>query len=319
MQPIPTLRDVADATGVSVATVSMVLRGVGRISPETRARVHAKAAEMGYRRDPRAVALREGRSRLVAIVMAAYRDAAEARAFSAYWSDAVNECALGLAERGYAVVLVPPNHIDILERVAVDLALVADAVVDDGIAEQLRALGIPLASGVDGSGPGIHIEHDSEGMMGAAMRWLRAQGCARLLMLARTEGAVVSDANVAAFTRACAEAGQDFVVERCGFSAEDVTAAYERGLAQGCDGVLSMVAGQSALTGFAQAGGLMLPGTLPTVFYEDVRAVPSPAVAVLTVSPESLGRVSAQAVADYLDSSRTAESRVRLPFSLLTV
>jgi len=315
---MPTMRDVAAASGVSIATVSMVLRGVGRVAPETRARVHAKAAEMGYRRDPRGVALREGRSRLVAIVMAAYRDADEARAFSAYWSDAVNECALGLAERGYGVVLVPPGHVDILERVAVDVALIADGATDDGISEQLTALGVPLSSGTDGSGPGVSIEHDSPGMMTAAMQWLREQGSSRILLIARTKGVVVSDANVEAFQQACEAAGQDFDVQRCGFTAEEVAAAYQRGLSHGCDGVLSLISGQAALTALAKDAGLPLPGAVPTIFYEDARATASAGVAVLTVSPESLGRATSQALADYLDSSRTVRRRVLLPFTLLT-
>lgn len=43
-----TLRDIANATGVSVATVSLVLNGRSGISDETRERVLAVAAELGY-------------------------------------------------------------------------------------------------------------------------------------------------------------------------------------------------------------------------------------------------------------------------------
>jgi LacI family transcriptional regulator len=49
----PTLRDLARAAGVSVATVSMALRNDPRVHPETRGRIHTLAAEMGYRPDPR--------------------------------------------------------------------------------------------------------------------------------------------------------------------------------------------------------------------------------------------------------------------------
>ncbi len=48
----PTQRDLAAACGVSVATVSLALRGHPRISPERRAIIMATAAEMGYRLDP---------------------------------------------------------------------------------------------------------------------------------------------------------------------------------------------------------------------------------------------------------------------------
>lgn len=43
-----TLRDIAEALGISVTTVSRALTGQGRVSSETRERVIAKALEMGY-------------------------------------------------------------------------------------------------------------------------------------------------------------------------------------------------------------------------------------------------------------------------------
>ena len=59
-----TLREVAAAAGVSVATASYALRGHARITAETRARVAAAAERLGYRRDVHASALAmRGRSR----------------------------------------------------------------------------------------------------------------------------------------------------------------------------------------------------------------------------------------------------------------
>lgn len=46
------IRDIASRTGLSPATVSLALRGTGRISEATRARVRAAAAEMGYEAHP---------------------------------------------------------------------------------------------------------------------------------------------------------------------------------------------------------------------------------------------------------------------------
>jgi len=44
----PTLRDIADELGVTTMTVSKSLRGIGRISDETRRLVRSKAEELGY-------------------------------------------------------------------------------------------------------------------------------------------------------------------------------------------------------------------------------------------------------------------------------
>lgn len=48
----PTLNDIAREVGVSVMTVSRALRNAPRVAPETRARVQAVAAALGYEPDP---------------------------------------------------------------------------------------------------------------------------------------------------------------------------------------------------------------------------------------------------------------------------
>lgn len=47
----PSIRTLAAASGYSVATVSMALRGLGRIPPETRKKIEVVAAASGYMRD----------------------------------------------------------------------------------------------------------------------------------------------------------------------------------------------------------------------------------------------------------------------------
>lgn len=70
LRPIPTLRDIAQRAGISAMAVSLALRGARGVSAETRTRVRALAAELGYRPDPsiaRLMAhLRQGNARVKA-------------------------------------------------------------------------------------------------------------------------------------------------------------------------------------------------------------------------------------------------------------
>jgi DNA-binding LacI/PurR family transcriptional regulator len=62
-----TVIDVARAANVSRTTASAALGGTGRISAETRARVQAVAAELGYRANPAARHLQGGRKGAIAL------------------------------------------------------------------------------------------------------------------------------------------------------------------------------------------------------------------------------------------------------------
>ncbi|MDX3605725.1 MULTISPECIES: LacI family DNA-binding transcriptional regulator [Streptomyces] len=64
-----TLKDVAERAGVSIKTVSNVVRNAPRVSEATRSRVLAAVGELGYRPNPSARRLRTGRSGLIALAV----------------------------------------------------------------------------------------------------------------------------------------------------------------------------------------------------------------------------------------------------------
>ncbi|MFD0026550.1 LacI family DNA-binding transcriptional regulator [Streptomyces sp. NPDC058382] len=64
-----TLKDVAERAGVSIKTVSNVVRGAPRVSESTRTRVMQAVSELGYRPNPSARRLRTGRSGLIALAV----------------------------------------------------------------------------------------------------------------------------------------------------------------------------------------------------------------------------------------------------------
>ena len=63
------IKDVAREAGVSIATVSRALRGLPRVSEETRERVLAAAARMEYVASPNAASLASGQTRTVGVVV----------------------------------------------------------------------------------------------------------------------------------------------------------------------------------------------------------------------------------------------------------
>lgn len=65
----PTLGSVAKEAGVSIPTVSQVMRGTGRISEQTRAKVLVAAKRLHYVPDSRAASMRSGENREIGFVI----------------------------------------------------------------------------------------------------------------------------------------------------------------------------------------------------------------------------------------------------------
>lgn len=111
----PTIYDVADAAGVAASTVSRAFSRPGRVSAETAARIHAVAAELGYRANPLARALQNGRTSTIALVV----------------SDVTNPVFFGIirgveaaaAGAGYAMLLADTQESEVLERTLLDRVL----------------------------------------------------------------------------------------------------------------------------------------------------------------------------------------------------
>lgn len=69
MKTRPTITTVSQKAGVSVSTVSQVLRGSGRISQQTRDKVLQAARAVNYIRDSRAAAMRSGQNKEVGLLV----------------------------------------------------------------------------------------------------------------------------------------------------------------------------------------------------------------------------------------------------------
>lgn len=132
MSDKPTLRTVAAAAGVSIATVSYVLSGHPRsqaISETTARRVRDTANQLGYRRNDAARAIRTGKSDLVLLSLSVLADP-WAQAVAAEVSAAVTplgKTALIVADGDWRTVLSnrTPDVI-FIDHVADDPELVAD-------------------------------------------------------------------------------------------------------------------------------------------------------------------------------------------------
>ena len=99
---MPTIKDVADACGVSAATVSYVLNNRGAISPHTRERILAAAKELGYHPNATARGLARRRMNTLGVLFAGPHFAV---LLSHYMAAILQGILDGAAEAGYNVTL----------------------------------------------------------------------------------------------------------------------------------------------------------------------------------------------------------------------
>jgi DNA-binding LacI/PurR family transcriptional regulator len=143
------IRDVAEAAGVSVTTVSHALSGRGRVAPATRERVLRIAEEVGYTANAHAQRLVSGRSRTLAIQVAGFSAAGHSQLMpdAAFFLDVLNGAAEAAAAREYDLVLAPydldPRR---TQSLAIDGAVVVDPQGDELLLRLLPDRGVPVVT-----------------------------------------------------------------------------------------------------------------------------------------------------------------------------
>jgi DNA-binding LacI/PurR family transcriptional regulator len=137
--------DVARAAGVSTATVSRALRGLPNVNAQTRERVRAAAARLGYVASPSAASLASGRTRAIGLISPWVN--------RWFFANIIDGAERALRERGYDVLLYtfdiqragerPRIDPDVLRR-RVDGILVVGLPLAQDELDALHSLGYPV-------------------------------------------------------------------------------------------------------------------------------------------------------------------------------
>ena len=173
-----TMREVAAAAGVSIATVSFVVNNTKPVTPETRQRIERAMAELGFRPNVVARALASRRTQILALVTP----------LSPFWPGAaIREFIIGAAraasDANHHLVIWPVANdgnelVALVGQKLVDGVLLMSVQLDDARVEALRTLDTPFTligrtrdvSGLD------HVDIDIAASMRMAMDHLAELG-----------------------------------------------------------------------------------------------------------------------------------------------
>lgn len=178
-----TIRDVAQAAGVSITTVSDALSGNGRLPPATRSRVAAVAGRLGYRANPAARSLRGQRVGSIGLYLP--DDAGN----FAYYLELAGGAASEALAHGLALTLIPrcPDPA-LLTAFPVDGFAAVDPVAGDPVVRAFSQLGVPVVTCERDLTPGAEhtgrVEGDYRPAITSLLDHLAAEGADRVALIA---------------------------------------------------------------------------------------------------------------------------------------
>ncbi len=311
-----TIADIAEATGVSTASVSYALNDRPGVSEETRGRIRQVADELGWRPNRAARALVNQRSTSVALVL---RRIPDTLALDPFWPALLAGIERRLSAAGHVLLLrMVDDDDEVEESVYRDLAqsgcagfVLTDLRDDDPRCALVEELEIPaVALGRARQSPGVAaVELDDRPGIRACVRHLLDLGHRRIAHVAGRPGMVHARSREQALRAELATAGLEPVEVVSGdFTAQGGADATKR-LVSG-DGPMPTAIVYAndlmATSGMALLAdvGLSVPGDISVTGYDDapLSAHLSPALTTVATDVVAWGEAAADALLRGIDA-----------------
>jgi DNA-binding LacI/PurR family transcriptional regulator len=310
------MRQVADAAGVSIATVSNALNGTGRLSDETRRSVLDAARRLSYLPYSSARAAARGGVGQLGLSLATYGEAPIPYLQIPYYSQLALAAIDAATQRGYLLTVLPGS----MSR-WMWLTTPLDGVVhtaprlDDPIREILRRRGIPVVT--EGRPPvprhdDAWVDGDVAGAVRSLLDHLAEAGARRVGLVLPLHDDAYPALTRDAYAAWCAEHDRPVLVEAFevleGYPGTELAAVHRlldrRPRPDAVFGLYSF-SGHNILAA-ARSRGLGVPGRLlvACVSEDPAYATTSPPVTTVSLRPEELGAEAVDLLLAIIDGRR---------------
>ena len=315
---VVSMKDIAKACGVSVATVSKALNGQQDIGRETREKIRRVADEMGYMTNASARALKTSRSYNIGVL---FVDPMHGGLAHEYFSSVLDSIRVESERCGYDITFINRNvgrrqttYLQHCLYRGVDGVVIASVDFNDPMVLELIHSGLPVVT-IDHMFNGrMAVMSDNVSGMEQLVRYAVERGHRRLAFI-HGERTTVTEGRLTGFYRACEQMGvpvrEDYVVEGAFHDAAGCYEATKRLLAlperPSCiffPDDFSYIGGYNAI----MEAGLKIPEDISAVGYDGIRlsGVVSPALTTWRQNTEELGREAAARLIELIEHPKTA-------------
>lgn len=314
----PTIRDVAERAGVSIATVSRVLNAKDDVSTVTRGRVQEAAAELGYSVDSVGRALSSQRTRLVGVVVgdnAGHRDLS-----LVFFGVVLSAISRRLAQLGYEPLLLQDADAEGSHRF--DAAVLIGVNEDDPIVLDLIGHAHPFV-GVDVrcGGDSAFVGSDHANGVRLALAHLRALGHDRIAHIAGALNTLAGSERLAAFRSECPDQPEEYLR----FGDFSSASGYREARALlALDRPPTAIMAGSDLMALAALQAIWESGRRPgrdvaVVGFDDLEAagLAHPPLTTIRQNRHDLGTTAANRVVELLERPDSVERETVLPVELV--
>jgi DNA-binding LacI/PurR family transcriptional regulator len=328
-RPAPTIRDVARRAGVSTATVSRALSGLGTVRPETRDTVVAAAAVLGYRPSGIARSLKLRSTRTLGLLVT---DVA-----NPYFPEIVRAVEDAALARGHTLLLCTgaedagreAMYLELLAERRVDGIIIASSGLQQRHREWLSHARVPVVLvNCTSSGPALPaILSDNraggrlatEHLLGLGHLRLGHVSAPRRYAAAGERLAGIEDAVAAVPAAELAVVEGDSRVEGAEAATHELLDRHPDTTGILCYNDLSAIGALRAL----RARGLQVPGDVSVVGYDDIAAAGwvEPPLTTVTQQTATMGRWAVERLVERIrqpaDDAAAGDAEViRLPVAL---
>ena len=322
------IRDVAEAAGVSITTVSHALNRKGRLPAETREHVQAVAERLGYRPNVNARNLAGGRSGLLALAMSRIEDPAFQLGDFDYYGALVGGATSAAIDRGYALAVAPAADAEkTLHKVSAEGAIVVDPVPGDRSVQYLRQTATPFVTTgrpLDAADGGYWVDNDHEDGLRRMFDHLARADSERIALVTPLDfkNSYVDD-TLGAYRKWCSDQGFPEMIANAAAMTEE--AGYEAAISfldspEPPDAIFATIDLLAiGVLHAARQRGIPVPGELQVAASHDSRAaqMARPPLTSLSVNPGEIGRHAVEMLINLVEEIEVDDDHVIVPTQVL--